>query len=157
MRYTFDTRDRDVLWQDGTMCGWRISAARKASARVDSLRAHRRHGGDLALPFGDNVGYLRASGGSSFGTHCPCTTRSRLGGPVSMPGFSLGELRGSNYWSAQASYLQRIADISYVFGQSIYAGLNFTAADIAVASDWRRTTPCIRRASCWRAAHRSAR
>jgi hypothetical protein len=54
-----------------------------------------------------------------------------LGGPVSLPGLSLGELRGTSYWSAQASYLQRIADISYVFGQSIYAGLTFTAADMS--------------------------
>ena len=53
-----------------------------------------------------------------------------LGGPVSVPGFNLGELRGSNYWSGQASFLRRIADLSYVFGQALYAGLNFTVADI---------------------------
>ena len=50
---------------------------------------------------------------------------------MSLPGLSLGELRGTSYWSAQASYLQRIADISYVFGQSIYAGLTLTAADMS--------------------------
>ncbi len=47
-----------------------------------------------------------------------------------MPGFNVGELRGSNYWSGHASLLRRVADISYVFGQALYAGLNFTVADI---------------------------
>ena len=75
--------------------------------------------------------YLRVSGGSSFDTSLPLYDTFTLGGPVSLPGLSLGELRGTSYWSAQAAYLQRIADISYVFGQSIYAGLSFTAADMS--------------------------
>ena len=83
------------------------------------------------LPFRRNVGYLRVSGGSSFDTSLPLYDLFSLGGPVSLPGLSIGELRGTSYWSAQASYLQRIADISYVFGQSIYAGLTLTAADMS--------------------------
>ncbi len=60
-----------------------------------------------AVPFGDSVAYLRASGGGSFGALLPVYDTFTLGGPVSMPGFNIGELRGSNYWSAQASFLRR--------------------------------------------------
>ncbi len=60
---------------------------------------------------------------------------------MSLPGLSLGELRGSSYWSAQASYLQRIADISYVFGQSIYAGMTLTAADMSGRIDGVNAEP----------------
>jgi len=50
---------------------------------------------------------------------------------VSLPGLSLGELRGTSYWNARAMYLHRVADISYVFGQSLYAGFSVSAADMA--------------------------
>jgi outer membrane protein assembly factor BamA len=81
------------------------------------------------------------SGGSSFDTVLPLYDAFTLGGPVSLPGVSLGELRGSSYWSAQASYLQRIADISYVFGQSIYAGMTLTAADMSGRIDGLNAPP----------------
>jgi len=139
-RYTFDTRDRDVLWQHGMV------------ARMTYFRSEEALGGDAAydrfegtatvvLPFGNNVAYLRASGGSSFDTTLPLYDLFSLGGPVSLPGLSIGELRGTSYWSAQASYLQRIADISYVFGQSIYAGLTFTAADMSGRIDGVNASP----------------
>ena len=95
----------------------------------------------VVLPFRRNVGYLRVSGGSSFDTVLPLYDTFSLGGPVSLPGLSIGELRGSSYWSAQASYLQRIADISYVFGQSIYAGLTLTAADMSGRIDGVNAQP----------------
>jgi hypothetical protein len=71
----------------------------------------------MAVPVSENVAYLRVSGGSSLDTLLPIYDTFTLGGPVSMPGLSIGELRGTSYWSAQASYLQRVADISYVFGR----------------------------------------
>jgi outer membrane protein assembly factor BamA len=95
----------------------------------------------FVLPFRRNVGYLRLGGGSSLDTELPLYDVFTLGGPVSLPGLSLGELRGSSYWSAQASYLQRIADISYLFGQSIYAGLRLTAADMSGRIDRIRAEP----------------
>jgi len=127
MSLTRDTRDRDVLWQDGTLL--RVTYFRGVEGlgavddydRLEAMAV-------TALPFGDSVVYLRASGGSSFGALLPVYDSFTLGGPVSMPGFNVGELRGSNYWSGHASYLRRVADISYVFGQALYAGLNFTAA-----------------------------
>ena len=121
LRYTFDSRDRDVLWQRGTVA--RVTYFRSEEA-LGAVAPYDRFEGTatVVLPFRRNVGYLRVSGGSSFDTALPLYDLFSLGGPVSLPGLSLGELRGTSYWSAQASYLQRIADISYVFGQSIYAG-----------------------------------
>jgi NTE family protein len=129
LRLTRDTRDRDALWQDGTLVrvtyfrGMEGLGAVEDYDRLEAMAV-------TAVPYGDSVVYLRASGGSSFGAQLPVYDAFTLGGPVSMPGFNVGELRGSNYWSGHASFLRRVADISYVFGQALYAGLNFTVADI---------------------------
>ncbi len=112
----------------------------------------------FVLPFRRNVGYLRLSGGSSLDSDLPLYDTFTLGGPVSLPGLSIGELRGTSYWSAQASYLQRIADISYIFGQSIYAGLT---PDRRRHERSHRPGACgthvFRGASCWPAGRRSDR
>jgi NTE family protein len=134
VRLTHDSRDRDVLWQDGTL----VRATYFGSSEsLGAARDYDRLEGMAvtAVPFGDSVAYLRASGGSSFGAALPVYDAFTLGGPVSLPGFSLGELRGSNYWSAHASVLRRVADISYVFGQSLYAGFNLTAAKMSDRGD----------------------
>jgi len=139
-RYTFDTRDRDVLWQHGMvarMTYFRSDEALGADAIYDRFEGT----ATVVLPFRRNVSYLRVSGGSSFDTSLPLYDLFSLGGPISLPGLSIGELRGTSYWSAQASYLQRIADISYVFGQSIYAGLTFTAADMSGRIDGVNAAP----------------
>jgi NTE family protein len=140
LRYTYDSRDRDVLWQRGTLV--RMNYFRSEES-VGAEVAYDRFEGTatVVVPFRRNVGYLRVSGGSSFDTDLPLYDTFTLGGPVSLPGLSLGELRGSSYWSAQASYLQRIADISYVFGQSIYAGMVFTAADMSGRIDGIEAPP----------------
>jgi NTE family protein len=140
LRYTFDSRDRDVLWQHGTVA--RVTYYRSEEA-LGAVAPYDRFEGTatFVLPFRRNVGYMRVSGGSSFDTSLPLYDLFSLGGPVSLPGLSLGELRGSSYWSAQASYLQRIADISYIFGQSIYAGLTLTAADMSGRLDGVHAQP----------------
>jgi NTE family protein len=140
LRYTFDSRDRDVLWQRGTVA--RLTYFR-SEEWLGAVAPYDRFEGTatVVVPFRRNVGYLRVSGGSSFDTSLPLYDLFSLGGPVSLPGLSLGELRGTSYWSAQASYLQRIADISYVFGQSIYAGLTLTAADMSGRLDGVNAQP----------------
>jgi hypothetical protein len=50
-----------------------------------------------------------------------------LGGPGSFPGFELGELRVSDYWTASGSYLWKIKDIMSIRGQALYAGLRLAA------------------------------
>ncbi len=138
--FTFDSRDRDVLWQRGMvarMTYFRSEEALGAEAPYDRFEGT----ATVALPLERNVGYLRVSGGSSFDTALPLYDTFSLGGPVSLPGLSIGELRGTGYWSAQASYLWRIADISYIFGQSIFAGLTFTAADMSGRIDGVNASP----------------
>ena len=140
MRYTYDTRDRDVLWQDGSLV--RVTYFRGEESLGAVQQYDRLEGMAVAVvPFNRNVLYLRASGGASFGSDLPIYDTFTLGGPVSMPGLNLGELRGTSYWAGQASYLQRIADISYVFGQSLYAGFALSAADMSGRFDDVRAAP----------------
>jgi NTE family protein len=130
MRYAYDSRDRSVLWQSGTLARIEYFRGVEALGAVDTydrLEAV----ATTTVPFGGNVLYLRASGGASFGSDLPIYDAFTLGGPVSLPGLNLGELRGTSYWNAKATYLQRVADISYVFGQALYAGLSLSAADMS--------------------------
>jgi NTE family protein len=130
MRYTYDSRDRSVLWQSGTLAKIEYFRGVESLGAVDTY--DRLEGvATTTVPFGGNVLYLRASGGASFDSDLPIYDTFTLGGPVSLPGLSLGELRGTSYWNAKATYLQRVADISYVFGQALYAGLSLSAADMS--------------------------
>jgi NTE family protein len=140
MRYTYDTRDRDVLWQDGSLVRMTYFRGEESLGAVQQY--DRMEGMAMAVvPFNRNVLYLRASGGASFGSDLPIYDTFTLGGPVSMPGLNLGELRGTSYWAAQAAYLQRIAELSYVFGQSLYAGFELSAADMSGRIDDVRAEP----------------
>ena len=140
LRFTFDSRDRDVLWQRGMVA--RMTYFRSEEALGAEAPYERFEGtATVTLPLERNVGYFRVSGGSSFDTDLPLYDTFSLGGPVSLPGLAIGELRGTGYWSAQASYLWRIADISYIFGQSIFAGLKFTAADMSGRIDGVSAAP----------------
>jgi NTE family protein len=139
-RFTYDTRDRDTLWQSGSLV--RVSYFRGEES-LGAVNPYDRLEGTatMVMPFSRNVAYLRMSGGASFGSDLPVYDTFTLGGPVSLPGLNLGELRGTSYWSAQASYLQRVADLSYVFGQSLYAGLTLTAAEMSGRLDLARSEP----------------
>jgi NTE family protein len=140
MRYTYDTRDRDVLWQDGSLVRMTYFRGEESLGAVDQY--DRLEGmAMMVVPINRNVLYLRATGGASFGSDVPIYDTFTLGGPVSMPGLNLGELRGTSYWAGQASYLQRIADLSYVFGQSLYAGFALSAADMSGRFDDVRAEP----------------
>jgi len=141
LRYTFDSRDRDVVWRAGSFA--RLNYFRSANALGADAPPYERLEGTatVVLPLRRNVGYLRVSGGSSLGSSLPLYDSFTLGGPVSLPGLSLGELRGSSYWSVQTTYLQQIADLNYVFGQAIYTGLTLTAADMSGRIDGVRASP----------------
>jgi NTE family protein len=130
MRYVYDSRDRSTLWESGTLA--RIEYFRGLEA-LGAVESYDRLEGVVTtvVPFDRKAVYLRASGGASFDSELPIYDTFTLGGPVSLPGLSLGELRGTSYWNARAMYLHRVADISYVFGQAIYAGFSVSAADMA--------------------------
>jgi NTE family protein len=134
LRFTYDSRDREILGRKGVF------------ALVDYFHAEESFGavGDYErlegtatylLPWRRNLAYLRAAGGSSLDTQLPVYDLFSLGGPVSFPGLSIGELRGQSYWSAQAGYLHQVAEISNIFGQAVYAGFALTAGDMGERID----------------------
>jgi NTE family protein len=138
--YTYDSRDREALASRGVVARlnyFRGIEALGAVGHYERLDAT----ATVAVPVGDNVAYLRASGGSALDTLLPVYELFTLGGPTSMPGLALGELRGNSYWSAQASYLQKVADISPVFGHALFLGATLTAADMSGRIDFERSAP----------------
>jgi NTE family protein len=85
--------------------------------------------------------HWRLAGGTSFDTTLPIYELFVLGGPVSFPGLSLGELRGEDYWLASTMYMHKIADLSSLFGQALYLGFAVTAGDMAGRIDGVREDP----------------
>jgi len=140
MRYAYDSRDRSALWESGTLA--RIEYFRGIET-LGAVESYDRLEGvaTTVVPFNGKAVYLRASGGASFGSELPIYDTFTLGGPVSLPGLNLGELRGTSYWNAKATYLQRVADISYVFGQALYGGFSVSAADMAGRIDGVNSPP----------------
>jgi NTE family protein len=126
LRFTYDDRDsvavpssgllaRMILFQSQDWLG-----AAQDYRRIDALLSY-------ALPLGVDVAYLKAAGGSSLNTELPAYDEFLLGGPLSFPGFGIGELRGQGYWLTSAAYMRKIADISNLFGQALYLGAMATA------------------------------
>ena len=137
LRYTYDDRDSDYLPRSGTL------------ARVDYFQSvdwlgaasdYQRLEGMIAyaLPIGSSVAYLRAAGGSALGSTLPSYDLFQLGGPVSFPGFAIGELRGEGFWAASTTYLKRVAEISGLFGQALYVGASLTAGAMDDQFDYPR-------------------
>jgi NTE family protein len=124
--YTYDDREAAALARSGLLAranyfqsaDWMGAAA--DYKRLEGLVSY-------ALPVGSSVGYLKLAGGSSLDTSMPAYDQFLLGGPVSFPGFGIGELRGDGYWLASASYLKKVAEISDLFGQVLYAGAMLAA------------------------------
>jgi NTE family protein len=123
---TFDSRDTAFNPTRG------IAAALEYIYADDSL------GGDsnwerieagmgLALPVRKDVVWVTLAGGSDLGSDLPLDRTFMLGGPGSFPGFELGELRVTDYWTASGSYLWKVKDLMRIRGQALYAGLRLTA------------------------------
>lgn len=83
-----------------------------------------------ALPFRHDVLLLGLAGGTSFDSPLPIYEAFVLGGPLSFPGFRIGELRGTDYWTGSVSYLRKIADISQLFGHALYLGIQLGAGEM---------------------------
>lgn len=137
LRYSYDSRDRTLYGSEGLLARatyFRGEEALGAPGFYERAEAT----ATWSIPVGDNVAYLRGSGGASFDTLLPAYDLFTLGGPVSFPGLSIGELRGQSYWSAQAGYLHKVGDINPVFGQSVFAGVVLSAGDMSDRIDFRR-------------------
>jgi NTE family protein len=81
----------------------------------------------MALPVRSDVVWVTLAGGSDLGQELPPDRAFMLGGPGSFPGYELGELRATGYWTASGSYLWKVKDILSIRGQALYAGLRLQA------------------------------
>jgi len=84
----------------------------------------------LALPVRSDVVWMTLAGGTDLDSTMPSDRYFMLGGPGSFPGFELGELRLTDYWTASGSYLWKIKDIMSIRGQALYAGVRLEAGQV---------------------------
>jgi len=82
-----------------------------------------------ALPVRHDVVWMTLAGGSDLGSDLPPDRTFALGGPGSFPGFELGELRVTDYWTASGSYLRKIKDTMSIRGQALYAGVRLEVGE----------------------------
>ena len=126
---TYDSRDTAFNPTRG------LAAALEYAYMEDSL------GGDLdwerlelgiglALPVRSDVVWMTLAGGTDLDSTLPADRYFMLGGPGSFPGFELGELRLTDYWTASGSYLWKIKDIMSIRGQALYAGVRLEAGQV---------------------------
>ena len=97
-----------------------------ADREFDRLEA----GVGMAIPVRKDVVWATIAGGSDLGSDLPADRLFKLGGPGSFPGYELGELRASAYWSAAGSYLWKMSDIMSLRGQALYAGVRLQVAQV---------------------------
>ena len=132
---TYDTRDTPFNPTRG------VAAALEYAYVDDSL------GGDLdwerlelgvglALPVRSDVIWMTLAGGTDLNSSMPSDRYFMLGGPGSFPGFELGELRLTDYWTASGSYLWKIKDIMSIRGQALYPACDWRPA--RHSADWNR-------------------
>jgi len=126
MTATFDSRDTP------------FNPTRGFAAALEYMYADDSMGGDLdwqrieagaglAVPVRKDVVWVTLAGGSDLDTNLPLDRSFMLGGPGSFPGFELGELRVTDYWTAGGSYLWKVKDLVRIRGQALYAGIRLTA------------------------------
>jgi len=84
----------------------------------------------LALPVRSDVVWMTLAGGTDLNSAMPPDRYFMLGGPGSFPGYELGELRLTDYWTASGSYLWKIKDIMSIRGQALYAGVRLEAGQV---------------------------
>ena len=123
---TYDTRDTPFNPTRG------LAAALEYAYVDDSLGAdldweRLELGVGLALPVRSDVVWMTLAGGTDLNTSMPPDRYFMLGGPGSFPGYELGELRLTDYWTASGSYLWKIKDIMSIRGQALYAGVRLEA------------------------------
>lgn len=138
--FTYDDRDYASLSTKGwhaRLRYYRSLEAMGAQADYDRIEGLLTR----SVPLWGDVLKLRATGGGSFEGRLPVYDNFVLGGPSSFPGLSVGQLRGDSYWAGSATYLRKVADISELFGQSLYLGLTLSAADVSGRLDKVRSAP----------------
>ena len=129
MSATFDSRDTAFNPTRG------IAAALEYDYVDESLGAERdwerlELGIGMAVPVRNDVVWMTLAGGTDLDSDIPADRYFMLGGPGSFPGFELGELRLTDYWTASGSYLWKFKDLMSIRGQALYAGVRLEAGQV---------------------------
>jgi NTE family protein len=141
--FTYDDRDRDTL----ATRGWlgrldyflaldALGSAVPEYGRLEALL-------EKSIPVNADLLLLRTAGGARVTGEVPFYDYFTLGGPISFPGLNLGQLRGTSYWTASSTYLHKVADISPLFGQTLYAGGGLTVGDMSGRIDGYAESPIV--------------
>jgi NTE family protein len=83
-----------------------------------------------AISVGKYLTWLSLAGGSDLDSDLPPDRLFSLGGPRVLPSFQHDELRVSDYWVAESSFLRRLKVLSPVKNQAIYGGLGLQAVGV---------------------------
>jgi len=84
----------------------------------------------MAVPVRNDVVWMTLAGGTDLNSEIPADRYFMLGGPGSFPGYELGELRVTDYWTASGSYLWKFKDLMSIRGQALYAGVRLEAGQV---------------------------
>ena len=126
MSATFDSRDTQFNPTRGIAAAMEYSHIKEAlGADLDWDRLEL--GVGMAVPVRNDVVWMTLAGGTSLDSEIPADRYFLLGGPGSFPGFELGELRLTDYWTASGSYLWKFKDLVSIRGQALYAGVRLEA------------------------------
>jgi NTE family protein len=87
-------------------------------------------GARKAISIGKYVTWLSLAGGSDLDSDLPADRYFSLGGSRVMPAYQHDELRVSDYWVAESSFLRRLKVLSPIKNQAIYGGLGLQATGI---------------------------
>jgi NTE family protein len=87
-------------------------------------------GARKAISIGKYVTWLSLAGGTDLDSDLPADRFYSLGGPRVLPAFQYDEIRVSDYWVAESSFLRRLKTLSPIKNQAIYAGLGLQAVGL---------------------------
>jgi NTE family protein len=83
-----------------------------------------------SIAIGKYVTWLSLAGGTDLDSDLPPDRFFSLGGSRVLPAFQYDELRVSDYWVAETSFLRRLKVLSPIKNQAIYAGLGLQYAGL---------------------------
>jgi NTE family protein len=87
-------------------------------------------GAGIAIPLRRDVIWVSAAGGSDLDDSLPPDRKFALGGPASLPGLELGELRADSYWIIDSSYLWKLKDVLPIRNLALYGGVRLTGGAV---------------------------
>jgi NTE family protein len=125
----YDSRDTATFATTG------LAAALRYERMDDSFGSDRNWerleaGVRRAISVGKYVTWLSLAGGTDLDSDLPPDRYFSLGGARVLPGYQYDELRVSDYWIAESSFLRRLKTLSPIKNQAIYAGLGLQAAGL---------------------------